>query len=313
MATEKVWQYAFNDLLIVDAANTDRARHQVWYYYDFLTRPGLTGAWTVVGSSDAVTGGMDNVDRWTHTFVPGKFVWNNNGSAHSWVCLRSPAALGPVYLVIAYDKAGFWEQVSWYLSYALPTGGSNLQNPTLAAPFHTYASVANDANTANFRMHGTMAADGSFFIAMGRDLSNVFNGLVTVNTLTEPRTGDLKNVIMGGQWTQSGVTTAFFDSFKTLAPDSTEVAASLISPVYGSARTDLLTGMNQDTTELKYLDWPAYAFVTTPAKRSIKGRVQDLRLVVGGLAHGTVEPSIGSPEQVTVGPVWIPCDTTPIL
>lgn len=314
MALEKVWQSAYNDLLITDVSNTDRARRQVWYYYDFLNRSSLTGAWTVVGSSDSVTGGMDGVDRWTHTFTPSKFVWNNNGSAHSWMCLRSPNALGPIYLLIAYDRAGYWEQCSFYLSYTLPTGGSNINNPTIASPSHSFVNVANDANTANFRMHGVLAADGSFFISMGRDLSNVFNGVFMVNTLVEPRTGDTKNIVTGGIWgNSSGVSTTFFDSMKGLAPDNSEVAISMITPVYGSARTDLLTGMNQDTTEAKYLDWPAYAFVSTPAKRSIKGRIQDLRLVVGGLANGTVEPASGTPEQVVVGPIWVPCFTTPIL
>lgn len=315
MALEKTWQTSFNDLLISDVTNQDRGRHQLFWYKDALTRGSFTGKWTVVGSSDSVVGAMDGVDRWTTTFTPSKLVWNNNGSAHSWIVLQSPAALGPVWLVLAYDKAGFWEQASWYLSYTLPTGGSNLQNPTISTPGETWASLPLDAQAANSKMHIAIASDGSFKVFISRDLANAFSGFGMVGTLTELRTGDANAVVAKAVFNTSGSALGYavFDDFRGRAPDGTAITMNAIIPAHGSARADVLAGMNQDTTEAKYLDWPIYMFVTTPAKRSVKGRLIDARIVIGGLAHGTVEPSTNPPEKTVVGPLWMPCFQEPIL
>lgn len=315
MSLEKTWQISTNDLLISDASNITRAQRQVWWYYDFLTRSNLTGKWTILGSSNGTTAGMDGVDRWGRPFNASNLVYGSNGSAHSWIVLQSPVALGPIYVTIAYDKTGFYESVSWYFSYAAPTGGSTTQNPTVPSPSESYVNINNDAYGANYRFHGAMADDGSFIVAMGRDLSNAFNGFISVSKLSELRAGDGNGTVIK-LITQTGGALSYanlLDDWRGRAPDGTQVTLSVIRPAYGSAGTDLLLGMNQDTTELKYLDWPAYLFVNTASKRSIKGRLPDIRLSIGGLASGTCQPSSGTPEKMVSGAFWLPANASPIM
>lgn len=316
MALEKTWEVATNDLFISDASNVTRTARQVWWYYDFLTRGTLTGKWSIVGSSNGTAAGMDAVDRWGRPFNQANIVYGTNGVAHSWIVLQSPAALGPIYLTLSYDRSGFWEQCSWYFSYSAPTGGSTTQTPTIPAANESYVNIYNDAMSGNYRLHGAMAEDGSFVLTMGRDLSNTLSAFVAVGKLSELRTGDTNGTVIKAHWSSSGTALSYanlLDDWRGKAPDDTQVNLSIIRPVYGSTGTDLLTGMNQDTTELKYLDWPSYMFVNSAAKRSVKGRLPDIRLSIGGLAVGTTEPGTGTPEKMVAGAFWVPANAAPIL
>ena len=137
--------------------------------------------WTVVGSSDGSTAGMDGVDRWTTTFTPSKLVRASAGSAHSWIVLRNTASGWQICLdmnntantsmgiIFARNSAGF-------------TGGSTTSRPTASAneeisvgsrqapsnssndAFITPAAVAN----AVYYSHFSCAGDATFHFSITR-------------------------------------------------------------------------------------------------------------------------------------------------
>jgi len=82
--------------------------------------------WTVLGSSDGTTAGIDAVDRWAaHTNI----VFANNGTAHSWWLGRC-AALGYDILIDANSATPSSFRVAFTPSTTPFTGGSTLSGPT---------------------------------------------------------------------------------------------------------------------------------------------------------------------------------------
>lgn len=88
--------------------------------------------WTVVGSSDGATAGMDGVDRWTTTFTASKLVRAATGSAHSWIVLQNSTS--GIQVCIDLNGTNSGQCAITYTRSAFPfTGGSITTRPTAAA------------------------------------------------------------------------------------------------------------------------------------------------------------------------------------
>lgn len=88
--------------------------------------------WSVVGSSDSTTAGMDATDRWT---ADNKLVWAAGGVAHSWIVLKSPTnnpSTGKsVYVGLQCSTgAGNPHLVNEFVTSVAPTAGSTTVDPT---------------------------------------------------------------------------------------------------------------------------------------------------------------------------------------
>jgi hypothetical protein len=139
VATEKTW----NDPDVnrphfaASTSTADQVRGFLWYVKAWLTGQigGATrGLWTVVGSSDGATAGMDGVDRWGAVYDGTKLIRAAAGNAHSWMVLRSPGITAggltsvPFYMIIEWSASDV--APTFYGCKALPTGGTITARPT---------------------------------------------------------------------------------------------------------------------------------------------------------------------------------------
>ena len=126
---ERTWQYNVNQTLPAGATVTENYQKLLLALKNsligFATLP-----WTVVGSSNGVTAGLDAVDRWvTYT----NLVYGNNAAAHSWIVLKQTGLASNFQLLITYNGTAGTAGATWgtYVSPAAGfTGGSVTVNPT---------------------------------------------------------------------------------------------------------------------------------------------------------------------------------------
>lgn len=181
---------------------------------------GLTsGIWTVEGSSDGSTGGMDTVNRWWNggTFLVTKMPYQSSGGQPlGWMVIKSPSALGPIYLLFARGAGtalGFSGTVDSRIVYVWAsrsafTGGSATTRPTSAgeqalvfnSPYYStngygWRLTWDTSDTGNRNCHLTLASDGAFFWACSLTGGRVTSGFV-VNPLQDTRTGDSATVVI---------------------------------------------------------------------------------------------------------------------
>lgn len=128
------------------------------------------GLWTCAGSSDAVTAGMDAVDRWGAIYDGTKIVRAAGAVAHSWIVLKSPVLNGANwYLTIDFNSASD-ATTRFVFAKAAPTGGSIAARPTSTQEWHvrpdnTIADqTLNDGASASSRLHAGMSTDGGFYM-----------------------------------------------------------------------------------------------------------------------------------------------------
>ena len=117
------------------------------------------GAWTVVGSSDSSTAGLDGVDRWA---ADSNLVWNAGGSAHSWIVLQQAGISTTFQMLIALDvSSGAGTSLSIVVSHNAFTGGSVTANPTATGSNTVIGATTYGVGTAGtLRLHVMRSADG---------------------------------------------------------------------------------------------------------------------------------------------------------
>lgn len=127
--------------------------------------------WTVVGSSDSTTAGMDAVDRWTdHT----KLVWNNAG-VRSWIVLKQTGIVsaGSGFQICIHcnplSGGGFADTNISIIASASAgfTGGSTSARPTATDEYQFFSgawlfeSNAPQTGSGPYRIHVMQSTDGS--------------------------------------------------------------------------------------------------------------------------------------------------------
>lgn len=212
MALEKTWQYASNVPYPVTDTIENQSAWYVWWIKQCITgavplvdQSGAAvaapqGLWTVAGSSDGVTGGMDGVDRWNDSskIIKGA----SSTDAHSWVCLAN-AALG-IWMVWDVWKDAYDNTLSFWISTTAPTGGSATSAPS-AARAYSYAGIGSSSTRgqpycdvipgAGF-VHGTLATDGSFLTFESRSAKGKITSSMGALRLADTQAGDM-SVIAG--------------------------------------------------------------------------------------------------------------------
>jgi hypothetical protein len=126
---DKTWQFDVNNVIAALGSALATARSALrTAVKDVLIGFG-SSPWTVQGSSNSVTAGMDAVDRWA---ADANLVWANAGSAHSWIVLRQTGIATNFELcmdLIGADANG--ASAAWVMSPSAGfTGGTTLNRPT---------------------------------------------------------------------------------------------------------------------------------------------------------------------------------------
>jgi hypothetical protein len=125
--------------------------------------------WTVLGSSDSSTAGLDSVNRWSSV---GKLVWNNAASAHSWIVLKQTGLSTNAQLLISCEGGGAGATATLLVSFSPSagfTGGTITARPTatdecIATPAGTAAFgwVPSTNAASQFIVNVQQSTDGSF-------------------------------------------------------------------------------------------------------------------------------------------------------
>lgn len=168
MANQYHWHESRNNLVadISSVANISKSIIFKWKQL-LIASKGMT----VVGSSDAVTAGLDAVDRWTATLDTSKMVRAAAGVAHSWIVL-SDAILGHLCL----DLSGGSDAAMLNVIRAKTafTGGTTTARPTSVDEVAGVVSlVMHDSVLTNHRASLLWADEGDFWLIDVKEGSGV--------------------------------------------------------------------------------------------------------------------------------------------
>lgn len=311
------------------SANT--AQYILWYWKAFLTGQiggATTGLWAIVGSSDSVTGGLDGVDRWTSTFTVGKIVRAANGTAHSWVCLKSPSILGRFYyLLIDWNTASDYLVTVTLGADTVPTTsqGANFFQYGPVIPNSTNSSLASQgfslsASFGNIKVHGQLATDGSFNFFASRDNTSQFFSVFNFQLLANYKAGDnfpcwlyLVNdgtIAHGIGYLANPFTGP--DNGANAVARSPDNVTGIVNPGAICPVTTYVPS-NPDSFDGSYVDWPLWLGTKDTNTRCIKGRLVDIMYFGGGATTGAVDNPSGSPSYMVVNNFWFPTNAAPSL
>lgn len=157
----------------------------------------VPGAWTVVGSSDGSTAGMDGTNRWWNggTFSAALMPHATGSSAHSWIVLQSPVALSPrLWLLFDYNNSTLNSTCPLArASFAAFSGGSITAAPTSATSFTLGTSASTPSgwlvaagSAALHKTHLSLASDGAFFWGASRTGASFRVSLAVCKLLDTP-------------------------------------------------------------------------------------------------------------------------------
>lgn len=299
--------------------------------------PPAGSRWTCEGSSDSATAGMDAVDRWGATFDATKLVRNTAGNAHSWIVLKSPAAMGPLYLLLDWSTGGD-NTITIKASNAAFTGGSTTAAPTSTKSWGYDARPFNDgSSTVGHKLHRVTDADGNFWFFTRRNSSGIFHFLFGFTNLIDTRPNELCPAFTfchyrsgdRGAGHMHAIDTNTFDAlyngsygeqtrivggryFNDTGVDANLVAAVLGYTHTGAGSRPLVVALTQANANDSKWDGQPGPFVAsgTGSFMGVRGHPPDV-LVVGSAVIGGSLPSAAAMERVVVGNLALPCSVPP--
>jgi hypothetical protein len=301
-----------------------QCKYYLWYFSHLIKGDigGMTqGLWTCLGSSDAVTAGLDGVDRWTAAFDATKIVRAAAGVAHSWITMQSPVTFGnntgPYYFTIDYST-GIDSTVTIAWSKTAPTGGTTLNRPTSVDEWTNVNTQFAQNPLITSTVQGWLAATGDFMFThcpiaapasfpLGIGFFTLFNckpgDLVQVSSyfdfLSFFSQANLINVLAGPRLQTRDVTNTATRSLTLVSP-SVNIAVN----------TQMFAAINMggtDAADGAYDDFSIWMYVNNAGQLSLKGRLPDIYWSPDSLAQASVEPTTGPPyDSAKIGSVWVP-------
>lgn len=344
---ENAWKCKANILLSTGVDRVPRTQALLQNLKDALVGniapfndPGWVGKWTVLGSSDGVTAGMDGVDRLTSA---AKWIKPLTAPApFSWIALQAPGAQ-PCFLLLTWENA-FTSGVNMefvkmgaHFSKVAPTGGSTTALPAQTRAFSADNLIAgpymagSNLNTDR-RLHLGVAANGAFYAVHNEPTRGFFEWAILLVKVADTRPNETFPWALWGDMTGNVAvpdtieTTWAAASASGLAAGGKGWAASTVAgtaAVTGLAMTTVggvwSTQTNQTPTQTSFPandagdppgTRPDFHFWLTTTEPSIRGRVQDIRVALGGLVQGGVDDGV-APTSMVVGPFWFPTSEAP--
>lgn len=336
MATtfEKVWQFDLNRLAADNTTVIQLSRSFYFWMKAFLTGQigGATqGLYSIYGSCDGVTAGLDGVDRAGLVFDGTKIVRAAAGVAHSWMVLKSPLLATPAgnmnfYAILDFSGASDSAPLNLVFCKTAPTGGTTTARPVSVDEWaHAVSLTLNDNTNGTMRFHGWMPTDGSMFVvAAGKQGSGhlpltIMGALLADTAATDQypfATFANYNAAAGADgFAGSSASTQFLGTgpWRMRLADGSAVAANTSAVGLSIAGTSVggwtFSATGGDYITATATDRPIEIGNSDANKAQIRGRLQDIVYHVGSFPTGTVEPLVGTPASIVIGTVCLPTNT----
>lgn len=280
--------------------------------------------WTLVQNCDSVTVNTSGTDLLGGaTYDNTKWV-RANGAAHTWYVLKSPSGMMDSFWYLTVDWNATTDQTcNFVLSRTLPSGGTTSARPTTTNEV-LRANIFAEASANAAKTHFITDANGNFWFLESRNGQGYFQFGMGVQELVEARSsGDSARVAMltcqavanRGAWDFVGNgNNAAFMLTNTGTPPTANQTKILLPQGYSAAATTTYSNVNTNSIDSKVDRLPIfYIYDNTASSTGVRGRVPDVFIGSSQVAVGSTEPSSGTPEEMCVGGIWIPCSVAPSL
>lgn len=161
LSLTKTWQLSVNQTVTAQGSGVATERRLLRTIKNLMI--GFANSpWSVRGSSNGTTAGMDQVDRWSSD---GDIVKNSAGSAHSWIVLRQ-TGIGTNFEACIDMNSGSTGLASVIVSPSAGfTGGSTTARPTATDESVLISSSQwSSAVDAQHQIHAMQSTDGACFL-----------------------------------------------------------------------------------------------------------------------------------------------------
>lgn len=259
--------------------------------------PPAGATWTCEGSSDSFTAAMDGTDRLTAVFDATKVVPHNDGSAHSWIVLKSPVALGPYYLCLNFNGSTNGTTMTAVGSKTAFAGGNTTTRPTSAAEFIIFnSSQFNEGSSAtDHRMGIVQSANGAFYMLINKVGAGFCNYFLSMFDVDQARAGDVTKVIGWSFYVNSGKGAPNSDTMAGRTYDNSS-AAALITSYNGTwGGSGLLNAI--DSQADGYPLW----IMGYSSLGGMRGAAPDVRCMPFAAIQGRSIPTVGTIERIVSG------------
>lgn len=289
--------------------------------------------WTVEGSSNGTTALLDGIDRLTGTvansFDTTKWVHAASGAAHSWIVLKSPATLGPIWMCIDSNSAttNNWgltvSREAYVLSAPLHTASRPITNRqfqlgTTADGTNTNTSIQqlSDQTTGGvWRAHMSVDASGAFHFMTNRNATGFFNYWLTIfnsvdtvpsdNRFNTFGSFDNNSVGRGSPLWSNLQTPARCNARLTDGSDVQDVGGFCTWFFGGTGFAAVATADVSGSVTGSFRVFPPYIQSLSSQKNSWRGRMPDC-WIIGTAAPGDQYPNSGSQSHIVIGDIMVP-------
>ena len=287
--------------------------------------------WTVMGSSNGVASGYDGVDRWGTQYTGSNYIRAVSGSSHSWIALRSPMGLGPVYCNIEMNSVTPTQYCIAFSRTPCYATGTQLGRPRhsdevvaglATAPGGTTAIVLVTEQiatyTATYRSHISVNASGGFHWMTSRDTQEKFDSYISCTNAVEAQDRDVwPTWIMAD--TSSGATGAptliSLGTTAGLTGRSVEGTAANTggTNIWTFGGTALSAGNGTDVLTGKFHVFPIFVMSFNATLVAYRGRIQDTWMIGAVAIAGSAWPNRETMTHTVVGELLVPFSVLPKL
>lgn len=336
MSLSKTW-YTSANLALSDTSTASKMAHSaLWGLGAMLTgnQSGTNGPegarpssvyWTLVGSSNSSTAGIDSTDRlhFAGSFTDGDWVRNTAGSAHTWFVLQSPSGLldGPWYLCVDYIGPTNDQTCSIIVAKNVFSGGSTTARPTSTSESVVTSFQFITTTQAAGKIHLNTDANGGFRFMISRNGTGYFSTYIAVEPLVEYHSTDPSRTFLFTSFLDSGTGALSIAQNITVRGICNDNSTALTTSNCGLGEIMFRPGGLSFTsyTTTNALDSTVdalpcnYVYDNTTSHKGVRGRCPDMWDVGAQVAVGSTFPGSGNPERVLVGSRMIGMSVAPSL
>lgn len=336
-ALTKTWHFNVNNAVAAQANLTATARLTLRSMKNAMLGTGSwtdsagssatpTNNWTVSGSSNTSTAGMDGTDRWA---ADSDLVWSNAATG-SWIVLRQ-AQVSTKYEVLLYlgsvsnTNATIGVYVSPNAGFGTANGGTNgatNARPTATDEILVATSAAWGMSTSNtaVRWHVLKSSDGKLTRAfMCRDgfASALWSFEVPSNPVTgwsNPSIGVIHGASTAPLASSVLLPSAFSGAARFVGTGATAMALAFTGEAIrtSTAASELVVERVLAANDLsgEFPLYPIGLYSTTGTSQGRHGTVTDMWWGLTNLAESTTYPNDGSRQMCQFGNLVVPWNGT---
>jgi hypothetical protein len=325
MSLSKTWYNSFNLAFANTTTATLMANSALWAFGAMLTgnqsgtngpegaRPGSVN-WTLVGSSNGTTSGIDSTDRlhFTGSFTSTDWTRAAAGSAHTWFVLESPSGLldGPWYICIDYIGPTNDQTCSIIVANNVFSGGSTTARPTATneAAGTSFQFISTTAGAS--KAHLSIDANGGFRFYCSRNGTGYFSTAIGCEPLVEYHSGDAARSILWYSFVDSGAGALTDNSNITLRGKTQDNSAAVVGSTLqwmlglslrpSGSDFNVLTSTNSIDGTVDAIP-VGYIVDTTASHHGVRGRLPDFWAIGAQVVPGSTFPGSGNPERMVTG------------